>query len=176
MTVQTVTATTLSQWLAAGDALVVDVREPAEFAGGHIPGSLSVPMSRLGDTDMPAAGSRRLVLVCASGRRSEMSCGKVADKTGGVVHSLDGGLAAWRQAGGAVQGTGRAVLPLDRQVLIGAGSVVLAGVGLGALVHPGFYALSAFAGCGLIVAGTTGFCGMALILARAPWNRAPRPA
>jgi hypothetical protein len=54
--------------------------------------------------------------------------------------------------------------------------VVLAGVGLGTLVHPGFYALSAFAGAGLIVAGTTGFCGMALILARAPWNRAPKPA
>ncbi len=176
MTASTVDAATLSGWIAAGDAVVVDVREPAEFAGGHIPGSLSVPMSKLGGMELPAAGSRKLVLVCASGRRSEMSCGRVAERTGGTVHSLTGGLAAWRQAGGAVEGTGRNVLPLDRQVLIGAGSVVLTGVALGTLVHPGFHALSAFAGAGLIVAGTTGFCGMALILARMPWNQAPRSA
>jgi rhodanese-related sulfurtransferase len=176
MTAETVTAATLSRWLAAGEALVVDVREPAEFAGGHIPGSLSLPMSKLGSMDLPAAGERKLVLVCASGRRSEMSCGTVAAKTGGTVHSLTGGLAAWRAEGGAVEGTGREVLPLDRQVLIGAGSVVLTGVVLGSLVHPGFYGLSAFAGAGLIVAGSTGFCGMALILARAPWNRTPRAA
>jgi rhodanese-related sulfurtransferase len=176
MTASTVDAATLSGWIAANEALVIDVREPAEFAGGHIPGSLSVPMSKLGSIDLPPAGARKLVLVCASGRRSEMSCGTVAAKTGGTVHSLTGGLAAWRQSGGAVVGTGRNVLPLDRQVLIGAGSVVLTGVALGTLVHPGFYALSAFAGAGLIVAGTTGFCGMALILARMPWNQAPRAA
>lgn len=175
MTANTVSAAALSQWIAADEALVIDVREPAEFAGGHIPGSLSVPMSRLGDIDLAEPGRRKVVLVCASGRRSDMSCAKVAERTSMPVHSLSGGLAAWRQAGGAVEGSGRNVMPLDRQVLIGAGTVVLAGVGLGSLVHPGFYALSAFAGAGLIVAGTTGFCGMALILARMPWNQTPRP-
>jgi rhodanese-related sulfurtransferase len=176
MTAQTVTAATLSRWLAADEALVVDVREPAEFAGGHIPGSLSVPMAKIGDIDLGALGSRKLVLVCASGRRSEMSCARIADRAPASVHSLTGGLAAWRAEGGGVEGTGLNVLPLDRQVLVGAGSVVLTGIGLGALVHPAFLALSAFAGAGLIIAGTTGFCGMALILARAPWNRAPKAA
>jgi rhodanese-related sulfurtransferase len=176
MTVLTVDAATLTGWIARGEAVVIDVREPAEFAGGHIPGSLSMPMSRLGSADLPAPGPRQVVLVCASGRRSEMCAGTVAARTGGAVHLLAGGVAAWRQTGGAVEGSGRHVLPLDRQVLIGAGSVVLAGVGLGTFAHPAFYALSAFAGAGLIVAGTTGFCGMALILARMPWNRVPRPA
>jgi rhodanese-related sulfurtransferase len=176
MTAQTVTASTLSRWLAADEALVVDVREPAEFAGGHIPGSVSVPMAKIGDMDLGALGTRKLVLVCASGRRSEMSCARVADRAPTSVHSLTGGLAAWRAEDGAIEGTGREVLPLDRQVLIGAGSVVLTGIALGSLIHPAFYALSAFAGTGLIVAGTTGFCGMALILARAPWNRAPKAA
>jgi hypothetical protein len=48
---------------------------------------------------------------------------------------------------------------------------VLIGVILGALVAPGFYALSAFVGAGLLVAGVTGFCGMARVLALMPWNR-----
>ncbi len=63
------------------------------------------------------------------------------------------------------------MLPLERQVLAIAGSLVLTGVILSLLVHPYFIALSAFVGAGLMVAGLTGFCGMALLLARAPWNQ-----
>lgn len=175
MTVQTVSAADLAHWLASGEALVVDVREPADFAGGHVPGSVSIPMSGLASASLPAHGNRKLELICATGRRSGMSCATVAARAEGPVYSLEGGLAAWTAAGGAVEGAGRKVLPLDRQVLIGAGTVVLTGVALGTLVHPGFLAIAAFAGAGLVVAGTTGFCGMALLLARAPWNRA-RPA
>jgi rhodanese-related sulfurtransferase len=58
-----------------------------------------------------------------------------------------------------------------RQVQIAAGSLVLIGVGLGAAVHPGYYALSGFVGAGLVFAGATGTCGMARLLALAPWNR-----
>jgi predicted branched-subunit amino acid permease len=61
-----------------------------------------------------------------------------------------------------------------RQVQIAAGSLVVIGVLLGALVHPGFYALSAFVGAGLVFAGVSGFCGMARLLVLMPWNRALR--
>ena len=57
-----------------------------------------------------------------------------------------------------------------RQVQIGAGSLVLIGVVLGALVLPGFYALSGVVGAGLLIAGVTGFCGMARVLGVMPWN------
>jgi hypothetical protein len=50
--------------------------------------------------------------------------------------------------------------------------LVLLGVALGTLVNPWFYALSAFVGAGLTLAGSTGFCGMALVLMRMPWNKA----
>jgi hypothetical protein len=63
------------------------------------------------------------------------------------------------------------MIPLERQVLVAAGLLVLIGVLLGAFVHPGFYGVSAFVGAGLTVAGLTGFCGMALLLARMPWNK-----
>ncbi len=52
-----------------------------------------------------------------------------------------------------------------------AGSLVVLGTLLGVTVAPGFYALSAFVGAGLVFAGVTGFCGMERILALMPWNR-----
>jgi hypothetical protein len=56
-------------------------------------------------------------------------------------------------------------------VQIGAGSLILIGVGLGFTVNPAFFALAGLVGAGLTVAGATGFCGMARLLALAPWNR-----
>ena len=61
---------------------------------------------------------------------------------------------------------------MNRQVQIGAGSLVLAGALLAWLVDPAFHALSAFVGAGLVFAGVSGFCGMAKLLALLPWNRA----
>ena len=61
---------------------------------------------------------------------------------------------------------------LERQVRIGAGALVVVGVVLAQMVNPGFVWLSAFVGAGLVFAGVTGFCGMGLLLAKAPWNRA----
>jgi hypothetical protein len=62
-------------------------------------------------------------------------------------------------------------MEIMRQVQISAGSLVVIGVLMGALVHPAFYALSAFVGAGLVFAGVSGFCGMARLLALMPWNR-----
>jgi hypothetical protein len=56
-------------------------------------------------------------------------------------------------------------------VQIGAGGLVLLGVVLAVLISPWFMALSAFVGAGLVMAGITGFCGMARLLAHMPWNR-----
>ena len=60
-----------------------------------------------------------------------------------------------------------------RQVRVGAGALVLAGVLLGSLAHPGFFVLAGFVGAGLVFAGLTDWCGMGLLLAKAPWNQRP---
>ena len=62
-------------------------------------------------------------------------------------------------------------LEIMRQVQIAAGMLVLAGVLLGVFVAPAFLGLSAFVGAGLLVAGVTGWCGMANLLRIMPWNR-----
>ena len=67
----------------------------------------------------------------------------------------------------------RQPLELQRQVQIGAGSLAFGGTLLGLLISPWFLVVPLFVGGGLILAGVTGFCGMARLLARAPWNRLP---
>ena len=63
------------------------------------------------------------------------------------------------------------VMSIERQVRITAGSLVLIGLILGFLVHPGYFAISAFIGTGLVFAGITNTCGLGLLLARMPWNK-----
>ena len=94
------------------------------------------------------------------------------DTTAGVenLFSVEGGTLAWEKAGLPVV-RGREVISLERQVRIAAGLLVVLGVMLGWLVHPGFLALSAFVGAGLVFAGLTDTCGMGLMLAKMPWNR-----
>lgn len=163
-------AATVMALVLKGEARIVDVREPAEFASEHIRGAQSLPLGQIGAASMAPRAGEKLVLVCASGRRSAMACERLSAE-GREVYSLAGGLQAWKAAGGSVEASGRKVLPLERQVLLGAGLLVLLGVILSVMVHPGWVALSAFVGAGLMVAGLTGFCGLALLLARAPWNQ-----
>ncbi|MCU0820072.1 MAG: rhodanese-like domain-containing protein [Beijerinckiaceae bacterium] len=163
-------AKTALAWAKAGTARIIDVREPAEFTSAHIAGARSIPLGSLDRAEIAPAEGEKLVLVCASGRRSAMACERLA-ASGREVYSLAGGIGAWQQAGGAITEGARKVLPLERQVLAIAGFLSFLGVILSLLVHPYFIALSGFVGAGLMVAGLTGFCGMALLLARAPWNQ-----
>ncbi|HSE03134.1 MAG TPA: DUF2892 domain-containing protein, partial [Methylomirabilota bacterium] len=82
------------------------------------------------------------------------------------------GVQAWRRARLPLR-EGRKRLPVDRQVQLIAGTMVLVGVGLGLLVSPWFLALAAFFGAGLTFAGATGTCGLALLLMKLPWNATP---
>ena len=164
-----ISAHDLADQLAARDVTVIDVREPMEYASGHINGSLNVPLSRITQADLPRGP---LVLVCQSGNRSAKALSQLLQQ--GHPHpvaDLMGGLPAWQQAGFYVRKLKGAPLPLMRQVQIAAGSLVLLGVILSQTVAPGWIWLSGFVGAGLTFAGISGFCGMARLLAVMPWNR-----
>ena len=90
----------------------------------------------------------------------------------GGLTIVAGGLAAYTAAGGATE-KGRAVMSLERQVRLVAGALVFLGALLAFFVHVGFAALSAFVGAGLVFAALTNTCGMAMVLAKMPWNRRP---
>jgi rhodanese-related sulfurtransferase len=148
----------------------IDVRSATEFAAGHIPAAINIPMdeieSRIGDlrTDQP------IVLVCQAGKRASMTRELLAGRVNNL-RVLSGGTDAWNAAGLPVVASTRSRWALERQVRLGAGLLVLTGVLLGFFVNPGWFWLAGFVGCGLIFAGTTNFCAMAHLLALLPWNR-----
>ena len=164
-----ISAQNLADQLASKQVTVIDVREPMEYASGHIAGSLNVPLGRLHQADRPQGP---LVLVCQSGNRSAQGLNRLLDR--GHPHSvvdLAGGIPNWQQAGYPVRKLKNAPLPLMRQVQIAAGSLILLGLILSNTVAPGWIALTWFVGAGLTFAGVSGFCGMARLLAVMPWNR-----
>ena len=153
-------------------AVLIDIREADEHAREHISGARHHALSRI-ERDTPVrAGDAVLVFHCRSGARTRGNAARLAAVSAGCeTYILDGGLDAWKKAGLPVAIDHRQPIEIMRQVQIGAGSLILIGVILGALVAPGFHALAAFVGAGLLIAGATGFCGMARILAVMPWNR-----
>ncbi|MFY8114488.1 MAG: rhodanese-like domain-containing protein [Rhabdaerophilum sp.] len=89
--------------LEDGSILLVDVREAHEFAAGHIPGSVSLPLSRFAVDDLPAAEGRRYVLSCAAGVRS-MQAAMLAHQQGKPIDAhYRGGFKDWFFAGEPVE-------------------------------------------------------------------------
>jgi rhodanese-related sulfurtransferase len=156
-------------------AILVDIREADEHAREKIAAAHHAPLSRL---DKVATGSPApyVIFHCKSGNRTLTNASRLAGATDVDAYILEGGIDAWKKAGLPVVADKRQPIEIMRQVQIAAGSLVVAGVALGALVHPGFYGLAGFVGAGLVFAGTTGTCAMARLLAFAPWNRRPAAA
>jgi len=156
---------------AGGAASVIDVRTGGEFDGEHVPGSRWIALDEVAQrADEVRATPAPRLLLCHVGNRAEMARQALAKLGIGGLSVVTGGIVAYRQAGGDVA-IGRGVISIERQVRIGAGSLVLTGVVLGASLHPAFFGLAGFVGAGLVFAGITDWCGMGLLLAKAPWNR-----
>jgi rhodanese-related sulfurtransferase len=98
----TVTDMTTAQapaWLQSSGALVVDVREPAEYAAGHVPGAMSIPQADLALHLDEIPRDRDVLVVCEGGTRS-LRAAKFLKQTGFVrVTNLLGGTSGWRKAG-----------------------------------------------------------------------------
>ena len=157
--------------LASGRAVLVDIREADEFARAHIAGALSQPLSGWEAAHLAIDPDADVIFTCRSGMRTAGACDRLAARVYGDALVLDGGLDGWSRAGLPVVTNAKAPLEIMRQVQIAAGSLVLLGALLGTFVAPGWFALSAFVGGGLLFAGVSGFCGMARLLMLAPWNR-----
>jgi glyoxylase-like metal-dependent hydrolase (beta-lactamase superfamily II) len=167
-----ITAAEAVRRVAAGGAVsVLDVRTGVEFDGEHIAGSTHIPLDRLRErvADARSVPAPRLLL-CRGGPRAQLAAKTLGELGLGGLSVVEGGLDAFRQAGGpVVRGTAR--MSLERQVRIVAGGLIVLGVALGFTVHAAAFALPAFVGCGLVFAGVTDWCGMGLLLAKMPWNR-----
>lgn len=162
----------LQKEIEDGRVELVDVRTRVEYRSGHIEGATNIPVDELEQlTSYPATeGGRQLCLICQSGKRAERAR-KHLETLGVQACILENGMNAWTENKGAVIREKGAPLPLMRQVQIIVGLVNLIGLALGMLYSPWWYLVPSFTSMGLFIAGVTGTCGLALILARLPWNR-----
>lgn len=170
-----VDAHTVIEWSRDPDAVtLIDVRSPAEFATAHVAGSYNVPLRLLSEHagELAARLDRRVVLVCASGVRATEAQQRLARVGADHVHVLDGGIGAYSAAGGEVV-RGRARWPMERQVRLIAGSLVVAGFALG-LRTPKASLLAGGVGAGLTASALTDTCTMARLLSVLPYNRGLR--
>jgi rhodanese-related sulfurtransferase len=147
----------------------VDVREPDEFARERLPGFECVPLGQLAARAREWDRTASVLVICKSGMRASQGATQLETLGFEQVAMIGGGLQACRSAGVPVI-AGNAPLPIIRQVLITASLFLLTSLVL-ALFQPALIGLAWFVAIMLGVAGLTGWCPVALILARMPWNR-----
>lgn len=154
---------------------ILDVRTAGEFQACHIPGATNIPLDLIERGQVESIPRNQPVfLICQSGMRSDRARKLLEAKGFQNLNCISGGIASCTGIAGAVVKNSN-VLPIMRQVQLAAGSLVLLGFFLSRLVNPAFIYLSVFVGAGLTFAGATGFCGMAILLEKMPWNKISGP-
>jgi len=170
-TLQEVEVTTLKVWMERGEAILIDVREPPEYATEHIPGARLLPLSTFDPARVPQEAGKKVVLHCVMGMRSAQAGQKLLDAGYLTVYNFRGGVQAWKEAGYTTAHSQRTPLSLQRQVHLVSGSLALLGTGLGVVVSPWFLLLNGIVGADMVSAGVCDTCGMAMLLAQLPYNR-----
>ncbi len=171
---KTITPQQLADLRNSGRPLhLIDVRTPAEFREVHVDCARNVPLDRLDVkaivSEFNREGEGPLYVICRSGSRGKQACERFFAAGFENVFNVDGGTSACELAGLPIV-RGKKAISLERQVRIVAGLMVVIGAGL-SFVNPLWALLAAFVGAGLVFAGVTDTCGMAILLGRMPWNQ-----
>jgi rhodanese-related sulfurtransferase len=155
--------------------VIIDVREDDEYNAEHISGSIHIPLSKF-KYSAPALlrglKNKSVILMCQGGKRSCIALDEAKSFNLPVVFEVyAGGIVEWKKLGNPVITKKENHFPIVRQVQIIAGTLVLSSSILAITVNPNFVYVCVLVGAGLIIAGFSGYCGMAKILAKMPWNR-----
>lgn len=97
--IETLEPVEVARLLKAGKILLIDVREPAEYAAERIHGALLYPLSTFDAAALPADGARRVVFHCGSGKRSLAAAEKRLAAGQSPAAHMGGGMMAWKAAG-----------------------------------------------------------------------------
>lgn len=152
--------------------VILDVRGSDEFVMSHLPQSINIPLEKVeqGAVDIPH--DKKIYLLCQTGTRAARARDILVSRGYSHVVCVEGGMNECAQIPGKVVVLSK-VMPLMRQVQVAAGTLILIGLGLSHWVSKEFILITLFVGVGLVFAGLTGYCGMAVLLSKMPWNKFP---
>ena len=179
---QTISAKQLAE-LGFGNVIILDVRTEMEHGEKHLKLSHThIPLDKFDPNDFVTKYALdkkdNIYILCRSGKRACQAALSFDFDDCPNIYVIEGGILACEDVGYAIEGYTcgananlKRPISLERQVRIGAGILVATGAILGISVHSLFTVIPLFVGCGLIFAGITDLCGMALILTKAPWNK-----
>lgn len=170
-TPSSVTATQLQSALASGQCQLIDVREAVEFEEERITGAVLIPLAELERRQGEIDKSQPVYVMCRGGTRGAKASAQLTELGCAQVMNLEGGILAWKASGMPVESSGRRGLPLMQQVQLTIGLCVATGSVLALTQDVRFAYIPLFFGSGLILAGSTGWCGLALLMAKLPWNQ-----
>lgn len=171
--IKNIDSKTLNNWLNENTAVLIDVREPLEYRIERIKHAKNIPLATicLEDINLPKNKNKKIVIQCRSGSRSRAACEKILKHDSSItLYNLEGGILDWAQQG-FLTIKEKQVLPLERQVQITLGSVITFGVIMAYFVSTSWLILPTIIGLGLLNAGITGWCGLAKLIAKLPWNK-----
>ncbi len=177
MLIHEITPQEAHEQLRLGKALLVDVREPDEFRAEHIVYAMSVPGTQFAEViqQLDVQPEQTILFHCRTGPRAHMACVRAQEAAALVnpMANITGGIEGWKQAGLPVVRveSGQPRVSIFRQVQMIVGGLVAFFTVLGFIWHSAFFALAGLFGAALMVAGITGWCGLALFLAKMPWNK-----
>jgi len=169
MNMKTLNPETARQQLESG-AVMVDIRPSDEYAREHIAQAVNIQIEQL-PHHPGIRNARAVIFYCRSGNRTRMLAQALQASVKCDAYVLEGGLDAWKKADLPVIADRSQPLELQRQVQIVAGLMIVLGTALGVLISPWWLLLSGFVGLGLVFAGVSGFCGLARVLLKMPWNK-----
>lgn len=173
----TINATDALKMLQSGEAVLIDVRNPEEFRDEHIAYALSVPLDIIetgfGALNIPP--DRTILFHCLKGARGQMACERVngLGTCQNEIKNIEGGINAWKDAGLPViaERIKKTSLSVFRQVQMIVGILIALCIALGFAGLTLGFIIAGFFGAALFIAGLTGWCGLAMLLQRMPWNR-----
>jgi len=173
----TINVENAKQLIDSGEAVLIDVREPDEFKAEHIAYALSVPLSTLEDgfAMLQIPSSKTILFQCLKGSRGQIACQRIQGlgSCNNKVMNVEGGIEAWKQHSLPVINVAVATSKISvmRQVQIIVGFLVAFCVLIGFAGMSIGFVLAGFFGAALFAAGVSGWCGMALLLSKMPWNK-----
>ncbi len=106
--IQDVTPAALNAMLKDGDApVVVDVREPWEYAMGHVPGAILIPLGQLAARAGELDPNKPVATICASGNRSQSAAALLGQKGFKTIYNVLGGTEGWQMSGLPISRNGK---------------------------------------------------------------------